>query len=228
MRKALSSVEVLAKFFGRPGLVVYDVGCGTGDAVRWMTQQGARVTGVDSAEMLAKAALIPRAGDEIYVAGGAENLPFESSSADLTTYIASLHHVATDRLGDAVRECARVLRPGGLALFIEPVATKGGYTEITRLTGDETVAQAEAYAALETASRCGLDPTSEEAFYIERSFLDYIHLIETFVDEAPRRAEILAEARRTTERLAGEAGVGFEAFRYKSYCRLNVLARRKG
>jgi len=228
MKKVLSTAEAISAFCDWPGKTVYDIGCGTGELVRLMTEQGASATGLDSAEMLDKAMKTPEAGDERYVAGGAERLPFEDGSADLLTYIASLHHVAGDKLEDALRECARVLKPGGRAVFVEPVAAKGAYSEITRLTGDdETLARAKAYETLKTAFRYGLDMTAEEMFYVERSFDDYIHLVETFVDEAPRREEILAEARRTTERLAGEAGLPFEEFRYKSICRLNVFIRRR-
>lgn len=226
MMKIQSMAEAVSALCAWPGKTVYDIGCGTGDLVRWMTEQGALVTGLDSVEMLVKAMKSPKARGERYVAGGAERLPFKDGSADLLAYIASLHHVAQDMLEEALCECARVLKPGGRAVFIEPVAVEGAYCEITRLTGDESVARAKAYETLKTASRHGLEMTSEDTFYFERSFEDYIHLIETFVGDAHLREEILAEARRTTERLAGEAGVAFDEFRFKSVCRLNVFNKK--
>jgi SAM-dependent methyltransferase len=140
-------------------------------------------------------------------------------------FAASLHHVPAERLRDAVVECARVLRTGGYAAFVEPVAEPGSYYDITRLTGDEAEIQRLAYAAILDASAAGLEPVSEGLFYLSRSFADYEHLVAVFVEGEELRAECLAGAREETERRAVEAGIAFDDVRYRSICRLNLLRR---
>jgi hypothetical protein len=122
-------------------------------------------------------------------------------------------------------ECARVLGPGGEAAFVEPVAEPGSYYEITRLTGDEKEIQGLAHAAILDAPSVGLEIAFEGFSYLSRSFADYEHLVEVFVDSEERRAECLSKARPITESLAFAAGVSFQDFRYRSICRLNILRR---
>ncbi|MCU0291513.1 MAG: class I SAM-dependent methyltransferase [Thermoanaerobaculaceae bacterium] len=220
-----STGQVLAERLSLPGRTVVDVGCGTGELVRWLVGQGATATGVDTPAMLARAEAAPRAGDEHYLPGGGEALPLPDGHADVLVYAASLHHVPAERLGNAMVECARVLRPGGEAAFLEPVAGPGYYSEITRLTGDEEEIQRLAYAAILDGGRVGLEGVSEELVYFSRSFADYEHLVAVFVDDPALRAECLAQAREITERHAAAAGVPFDAYRYCSVCRLSILRR---
>ena len=217
--------EALGEHLSFAGKVVVDVGCGTGDLVRWLAGLGARATGFDTPAMLEKAQSVPRAGDERYLPGGGEALPLPDGSADIVVWAASLHHVPGDRMRDAMAECARVLRPGGEAAYVEPVAAPGSYSEITTLTGDEAEARRLAYAAIREAPSFGLYPMVESFFYFARSFADYEHLLEAFVESVELRAECLAQARPITERLAAAAGVAFDDFRFRSICRLNLLRR---
>ncbi|MRR13209.1 class I SAM-dependent methyltransferase [bacterium] len=224
--KQMASIgEMLGEHLSFAGKVVVDVGCGTGELVRWLVRQGSTVTGVDTPAMLARAEAAPPAGGERYLPGGGESLPLPAQHADLVIWAASLHHVPADRLRDAIAECARILRPGGEAAFVEPVGEPGSYYEITRLTGDEREIQALAYAAILDAPSAGLEATFEGFGYLSRSFADYEHLVEAFVDSAELRAECLSRARPITEGLAAAAGVSFEDFRYRSICRLNILRR---
>lgn len=226
MRRADSHAEVLSEHVSFPGKVVVDVGCGTGDLTRWLASQGCEAIGVDTEKIVAKAEGIPKAGDERYVAGLAEALPLESGRADLLLYIGSFHHVPKDARRGALKECVRVLKASGAAVFVEPVAQKGAYYEVVRLHEDEAQVQAEAYEALHTAHRAGFAMATEDYYYLERSFEDFIHLLDVYLEDQSRRDGILSAAREITERMAREAGTSFEAFRYRSVCRLNVLRRR--
>jgi ubiquinone/menaquinone biosynthesis C-methylase UbiE len=225
MRRISSIGEMLGEHLSFAGKRVVDVGCGTGDLVRWLVGQGAIVTGIDTPEMLARAEAAPRAGAERYLPGRGEAMPVPDGHTEVVIWAASLHHVPADRLADAVAETARVLRPGGEAAFVEPVARPGAYTEITRLTGDETEIQRLAYAAIREAHSSGLEAAVEGFGYLSRSFADFEHLVDVFVDDAELRASCLARGREITEGLAAAAGVAFADFRYRSICRLNILRR---
>jgi ubiquinone/menaquinone biosynthesis C-methylase UbiE len=225
MRRVESIGELLSEHLAFPGKTVVDVGCGTGELVRWLVGQGTKVTGVDTPAMLARAQAEPCVGDERYLPGGGEALPLPDGHADVVIYAASLHHVAAEQLRDAIAECARVLRPGGQVAFVEPVAEPGSYYDITRLTRDEAEIQRLAYASILEAPAVGLEPVSEGLFYFSRSFADYERLVAVFVEGDELRAECLAGARATTERRAVEAGIAFDDVRYRSICRLNVLRR---
>jgi len=225
VKKYSGSFEVLDEHFSFPGKTVIDVGCGNGDAARWLEGRGARVTGLDSREMLEKARACPTAGSETYVEGGAQRLPFPDGSADAILYQASFHHVPPAFMADAARECRRVLKAGGRAAFIEPVYQPGAYCEITRLVEDESELIQKAHEAIVSLAGLGLRMEREEFFYLERSFADYIRLIGFFVEDAARRENILARAREITGRLSAAAGRAFDNFRYRSICRLNILAK---
>lgn len=204
---------------------VVDVGCGAGDLVRWFAGQGSRVVGLDVPALLARAAAAPRGGAERYVAGLGEAIPLAPASADRVVFAASLHHVAPARMADAIREAARVLRPAGRAVFLEPVKRSGAYTDITHMYEDETRVLRLAVAALRAVPRAGLRRAAEDLFYLERSFLDYERLMAVLVPEEERRREILARARAVTVARAAAAGVAFDAFRYRSIVRFTVLEK---
>lgn len=226
MRKATSHAEVLSEHVAFPGKEAVDVGCGTGDLTRWLATQGCEALGVDTEPIVAKAAQSPKAGTERYLAGVAEALPIESGRADVLLYIGSFHHIPKQARKAALEECARVLKAPGRAVVVEPVAQKGAYYEVVRLHEDEAQVQAEAYEALRAAHRAGLGMVAEDTYYLERSFQDFIHLLDVYLEDESRREGILGAAREITERMARESGTSFEAFRFRSVCRLNVLSRR--
>ena len=90
------------------GAEVLEVGCGTGLIMRGLDGRARRLVGVDiSPGMLAEAR---RRGFDVFE-GRAEKLPFADASFDLVYSFKVLAHVPDIEL--ALREMARVLRPGG-------------------------------------------------------------------------------------------------------------------
>jgi SAM-dependent methyltransferase len=90
------------------GRRVVDVGAGTGAVTRALTARGANVVAVDGAvRMLASAAVGAVAGD-------ACALPLAGQTVDAVTMGFVLNHLPRPDL--ALREAARVLRPGGMVL----------------------------------------------------------------------------------------------------------------
>jgi SAM-dependent methyltransferase len=101
-----------------PGRVL-DAGMGGGRLVEELTRRGWAVSGADvSAAMVSLARQrIPEAADALVVSG-IEELPFADASFDAVAALGVLEFA--DDPGDAIRELARVLRNGGIAVVSWP------------------------------------------------------------------------------------------------------------
>lgn len=110
----------VAKLGDLRGQRVLDYGCGHGMAAVVLARGGATVTAFDlSPGYVNEARERARANGvavECDVADG-EALPFPAASFDAVWGNAILHHLDLNRAG---RELARVLKPGGVAVFCEP------------------------------------------------------------------------------------------------------------
>lgn len=105
--------------------------------------------------------------------GGAEAIPAEDDSMDIVLMFKSLHHVPVDQMDAAMREIARVLKPGGLAWISEPVFA-GEFNEILRLFHDEKIVREAAFAALGRAVDSGQLTLLGQKFFLTRSqFRDF-------------------------------------------------------
>jgi ubiquinone/menaquinone biosynthesis C-methylase UbiE len=97
-----------------PGRVL-DVGCGTGYLLRLLARrypEATELAGIDAARSMIDAA--ERAADEPRIrltVGVAERLPYPGGAFDLIVSTTSFDHWADQ--GAGLRECARVLAPGG-------------------------------------------------------------------------------------------------------------------
>lgn len=104
---------------------VLEYGCGSGWITLTLARRGARVSAFDiSPEAVAQTREALRAENlldrcDVRVMGG-ERLEFEDGRFDMSIGFAILHHLS---LTPALRELHRVLRPGGVALFGEPLGS---------------------------------------------------------------------------------------------------------
>ncbi|MCI0471172.1 MAG: class I SAM-dependent methyltransferase [Candidatus Aminicenantes bacterium] len=227
MKKVENEFEVIQDIADFKDKIVIDVGCGPGDLVRKLSASGAQAIGIDNLEMLKKAKECPPIGHEKYIQGEGQNIPIENNYADFVIFFASLHHVPVDRMEQALKETHRILENNGSAIIVEPVGKKGSFYEIVRLVGDERKVQKEALKAINNARSFGLENIKEKEaiIYIERSYADYVKLLEIFLPDEKKRNEILLQAKEITTRLSRAAGISLENFRYKSICRLNILRK---
>lgn len=102
--------------------VVVDLGTGTGDLLPYVAGRAGRVIAVDfSAAMLARARErmrgVPGGEAVSFVRGDLEDLPLPDGAADGVVASLVLHHAAEPAV--AVREMARVLRPGGRLVLVD-------------------------------------------------------------------------------------------------------------
>lgn len=105
-----------------PRRSVLEYGCGVGNFTFELAAMGARVTGIDISP---KAIDVAKGRAEQHGVEGiafhvmdAENMDFPDASFDVVIGSAILHHLDLKR---SAEEILRVLRPGGKALFIEPL-----------------------------------------------------------------------------------------------------------
>jgi SAM-dependent methyltransferase len=93
------------------GTRLLDVGCGSGELCALAAARGASVAGIDAAEgMIAIARR--RLPDADLRAGAMEALPWDDDAFDVGTAVNALQFAAD--FVDALRELARVVRPGGV------------------------------------------------------------------------------------------------------------------
>lgn len=102
---------------------IVDFGCGSGSNSVLLAHRGAHVWSVDISEDLIRLgrrrmAVNGRAGGAQFVVGSAHDLPLPDGSVDIVFGIAILHHLDLKLVANEVH---RVLKPGGRAIFQEPV-----------------------------------------------------------------------------------------------------------
>lgn len=102
---------------------VVDFGCGSGVNTALLARRGAHVWGIDISQHLLRLASRRLAasgcsGEAAFIACSAHDMPFPDSSIDVVFGMGILHHLDLDLVA---REVLRVLKPGGRAIFQEPV-----------------------------------------------------------------------------------------------------------
>jgi ubiquinone/menaquinone biosynthesis C-methylase UbiE len=102
---------------------IVDFGCGSGANTALLANRGAHVWGIDISEDLLRLAqrrmtVSGRERGATFIAASAHDMPFPDASIDVVFGIAILHHLDLDLVS---REVWRVLKPGGRAIFQEPV-----------------------------------------------------------------------------------------------------------
>ena len=145
------------------------------------------------------------------VAGSAESIPREAGTVDAVFFGKSLHHVPKGLMDTALREAARVLKPGtGVLYSLEP-DMRGEFSQLMKPFHDETVVRAWAQEALTRTA----DPLFEEAaqywYEITVAFPDFDGFAQRALgasyNEIDADKVMTDEVRRRFE--AGRSGDGF-------------------
>ncbi len=133
-RAAASTYRRTIAGLGRDAEVL-EYGCGPGSAAWDIAETGGRVTGIDISPVAIDQAKREADDREVtncqFLVMNAEELEFDDNSFDLVCGSGILHHL---ELEAAHRELARVMRPGGTAVFFEPLGHNPFINLYRRLT----------------------------------------------------------------------------------------------
>jgi ubiquinone/menaquinone biosynthesis C-methylase UbiE len=173
-REVRSEASVCEEWVPLAGARVLELGCGRADSTRELAQRhpDAQFVAqeVDTVQHgLNLAATVPP--NVTFALGGAQEIPVADGSYDAVLMFKSLHHVPVELLDRALSEIHRVLAPGGIAFFAEPVF-EGEYNEVIRIFHDEERVRLLAFAALERAVGRGQFELVTEQFFDRRTTFD--------------------------------------------------------
>jgi SAM-dependent methyltransferase len=119
------------------GADVLEYGCAKGEWSLDIAKSARHVTGIDISDVAIAAASASASADSDgiknchFLVMNAEELTFEDNSFDVVFGSGILHHLDVEK---CYREIARVLRPGGIAIFKEPL----GHNPLINLYRDKT------------------------------------------------------------------------------------------
>ena len=165
-----TEAEVCAEWVPLERARVLELGCGRAETTRELARLNpdARFAAqeVDVVQHSLNLCL-PALPNVRYMLGGAQRIEAGDGSFDAVLMFKSLHHVPDALLDTALREIQRVLAPGGIAFFSEPVFA-GEYNEILRIFHDEERVRTCAFEALARAVDSGLFELAGERFFDRR------------------------------------------------------------
>jgi SAM-dependent methyltransferase len=171
---------------GQRAARVLDLGCGAGHVSFHVAPQVREVVACDlSSDMLAvvaRAAAERGLGNIVTRQGVAEHLPFEDASFDYVFSRYSAHHWRDFEAG--LREAARVLRPGAMAVFIDAVSPGqpllDTHIQAVELLRDPSHVRDYSRSEWEDAMvRSGLRPGSVSAHHVRLDFDSWVERMRT-------------------------------------------------
>jgi len=222
-----SNVSVLSENLVLNNLEIIDIGSGAGEMVRYMTSQGAHVTGLECGTLqLEKARSYPAEDDEVYVEGFGQEMPFDDCACDAVTFFNSLHHVPVEYMEDALGEAMRVVKVTGTVYIAEPIASGSGF-ELHAPIDDETSVRSSAYDAIRRATSAnGLKQVREIFYDTIYHYENFDAFKEEMIRIEPRRRGLFESTEDDLREAFDRLGVPEEAgFRFEQPMRVNVLEK---
>jgi len=119
------------------GKQLLELGFGRGELAVWLAQQGARVTAVDLGKDLVSAAAELARLNEVscdFRQGDISDLTgIDAEAFDVVLGIAILHHLPVAAVRKTLLECHRVLKAGGIAVFVETIENSRWFDLLQKL-----------------------------------------------------------------------------------------------
>lgn len=223
----LNELDVIDRLLTLEGAQILELGCGAMEKTRLIAEKYdvAKITAVEidpiQHEKNLKMPDMPKIESKSY---GAQDIPEPDESFDVVMMFKSLHHVPAEAMDQALSEIRRVLKPGGVAYFSEPVFA-GDLNEIIRLFHDEEWVRSQAFDAMRRAVNEGLLDLKEEIFFdnvVKMTSFDQFEagiLNATFMDHQ-LDDELHAEVKRRFMKHESDQGFVFQVPN-----RIDLLAR---
>jgi ubiquinone/menaquinone biosynthesis C-methylase UbiE len=137
------------------GMVVLDIGCGTGAFLKLCSATGAALLGIDQSPAMLTQAKKRLAEEALLVLGDGSAMPYPDSSLDLIILSMTLHELSDETRKGVLLEARRVLKDDGTILVMDyhsgPLEFPGGWiaraliAPIERMAGREHSRHQRAY-----------------------------------------------------------------------------------
>ncbi|MCB0700711.1 MAG: methyltransferase domain-containing protein [Chitinophagales bacterium] len=170
-----------------------DIGCGTGNYLKALSDKGLDIIGVDPSDTMLKEAKEKNPNTTL-IQGKAENLPFDDANFDGGMGIFTLHH--WNDIQQGINEIYRVLKPGGQFVFFSFTAKQMyGYwlhhyfPEMIRISGEAIPSEEEMFTIFNNA---GFSNIATENYFIHKGLTDLFlyankHTPEAYLDPEVRK-----------------------------------------
>ncbi|MES9992406.1 MAG: methyltransferase domain-containing protein [Candidatus Thiodiazotropha sp.] len=145
-----TEVELMERLLNLEGVVVLELGCGRAGITRLLAEAHPEsrfiATEVDAIQHQKN--LRSPVANVSFRLEGAQSISQPDGSVDIVLMLKSLHHVPEGIMPQAMSEITRVLKPGGVAYFSEPVYA-GEFNALLSLIHDEKRVRELAFAAIQ-------------------------------------------------------------------------------
>lgn len=217
-------IDVFDRLADWKGLDVVDCGCGAGGLAGALAKRGAKVTGIEPDPIQAKKnkAAAPVPGVTLLEAP-AQAIPREDATVDAIVFSKSLHHVPFEHMDDAIREAARVLKPGGFLYILEP-DIRGQFSQLVKPFHDETVVRAKALEALDRTASQAFGEMDEYWYTNVVAFPDF-ETLEKRMSGSSFNAIDAVTVDTPEVRTAFEAGKAADGYEFTNLMRVRLYRR---
>ena len=143
-------IMVLDEMVHLPDLQIVELGCGEAALSRKLVSMFPRsqVVGLEVDLLQHQKNLLHPQDGLTFVHAGAQSIPFDDATFDLAMMLKSLHHVPIPLMQQALKEAARVVKPGGYLYVSEPIYG-GAFNDVLKLFHDEGLVRRAAQEALD-------------------------------------------------------------------------------